>query len=96
MLDTILSDGGENIAGLGTSRTLSGAIITLMAKPNIDIFEEVLFHSPGSPRHFLAGKSLFVRGERAGSGTGTALNTLFETYAATFPQGANKLQIRFD
>ena len=72
-----------------------------MAQPDVRVGQETILHSPGRPRHLLAGKRLPVRRKPTRRRAGAALETALERRPGLLRDGADRLvgdvaEIRLD
>ena len=85
--DALLPYSPENIPGAGLSGAVGGAVIAVMAQPDIRVRKEAILHPPESPGHLFSRKRVDVRGERTCGGTVPALHALLQGVAAASAQG---------
>ena len=72
------------------------AVAAVVAKPDVHVGHQLVFHAPRGPDHFLARIGIVFRSKRAGHGAGGALEALFERLAPGFHQLFGKAGIRLE
>ncbi|MEJ2542235.1 MAG: hypothetical protein P8188_20105 [Gemmatimonadota bacterium] len=94
--DRLLPHRPQDISRSGTPGAVGGAVVAVMAEPDIGVGHQSVLHAPHGPRHLFPWKGVIVRRQGAGGGAGPALEAHLEGISAGAAHDPDELQIRLD
>jgi len=96
MLINIRANRGQHIAGFGLARAIGGAIVALIAQPDIGVFHQIIDSTPPGHDHLFTGKWPVIGRKVANHRAGGALIALLEAISSQSFHFPDKIQIRLN